>query len=104
MNHEEDSFLTVAIGKETSVRHHLPLHPRPLGFGLHRTVISDKANHMKMDIRLGRIMILINSRSRLFLPRREKPVRTNPLPTWLLQPSWKPTLKPLAGRMVFSSS
>lgn len=72
MNHEEDSFLTVTIGKETSARHRLPLYPRPLGFGLHKTVISDKANHMKMDRRLGRIMILINNKSRLFLPRKEK--------------------------------
>ena len=100
---ERDSFLTISIGKETPARHHLPLRPRPLVFGPHKTLISARVNHMKMNTRLGRIMILINNKSRLSPPRRQKPARTNPLLTLLRQPSRKPTLKPLAGRTVFSS-
>ena len=101
---ERDSFLTISIGKETPARHHLPLRPRPLVFGPHKTLISARVNHMEMNTRLGRIMILINNKSRLSPPRRQKPARTNPLLTLLRQPSRKPTLKPLAGRTVFSSS
>lgn len=104
MDYEDDSFLTVSLGRETLVPHPLQLRPRPLESGLHRTVISAKANHLKVDIRLARIVILING-TNLLSPQR-RPAQTCPSPTWLLlpRPSRKPTLKPLAKRPVSSGS
>jgi len=71
----EDHFLTGALGKGTSARHHWPLHPRPLESRLLRTAILAKVNHTEMNIRMGRTTVLINNKSRLS-PRRRKPART----------------------------
>ena len=75
------NFLTVSLGKEMSVQRHLPPHPRPLESGLRRIVTLARANHMKMSVRPGSIMILINSRNQLSLQWGRTSVQANPLPT-----------------------